>query len=208
MTIIKPSDGILRAITVREPWATLCCMGIKTCEIRSWDWSVAAFPFPMTVAVHASADSLTIDEDIDWAINKHEDAYYAFENPDCQPLVAGKDFFYGQAIVGLVDVIGSMLINPTWSKKEKTKQIVNAGFDAMYADWAEGPYSFFLANPRRFKTGIQCPGNLKVWKLKPEIQAYIEENQNNLLPRRPAPDFELLPTAPKGNVRLLGKLGK
>ncbi len=41
----------------------------------------------MTVAVHASADSLTIAEDIDWAVNNYPDAYYAFENPECEPCV-------------------------------------------------------------------------------------------------------------------------
>jgi hypothetical protein len=157
----------------------------------------------MTLAIHASADDKTIAEDIEWVTNKFDNAYWAFENPDCEPCVPGKDFFYAQTIVGLVDVIGAISVDPKWSKKEKRKRIAAAGFDKMYAEWAEGPYSFLLSNPRRFKTGIQCRGNLKIWKLTPEIQAYVETAE--LLPVPTGEEFGLLPTKPHGIVKCLGK---
>lgn len=205
MTIYRPADGIIRALTVREPWATLACMGIKTCEIRAWDWYREAFPFPMTLAMHASADDSHIPEDIDWVINKYDQAYFALNNLECKPCVPGKDFFYSQAIVGLVDVIGAMLIDPKWTKKEKRKRIVAAGFDVKYADWAEAPYSFFLANPRRFKTGIQCRGVVKIWKVDKRVQDHIEANEFNLLPTPQGEECGVMPTSPSGVVKCLGK---
>ena len=81
----------------------------------------------------------------------------------------------------------------------------------MYAEWANAPYSFFLANPRRFKTGIQCAGQLKVWKVKPEVQAYIESlTEDDYFPKRTnmadaEPLFEFMPTKPKGVVKCLGR---
>ena len=211
MKIHKLSDGILRAITVREPWASLHCMGIKTCEIRPWPWQASAFPYPLTLAMHTSADDKTLAEDINTAVENYPEAWHAFENPDCEPCVPGQDFFYSQAVVGLVDVIGCMLIEKSWSLEKKQDKIAEAGFDPMYAEWAMAPYSFFLANPRRFKTGIQCAGQLKIWKLKPEVQAYIEGlTEDDYLPKRvnlndAEPLFEIMPTIPKGVVKCLGK---
>ncbi len=207
MTIYRPADGIIRALTVREPWATLACMGVKNCEIRAWDWYREAFPFPMTLAMHASADDSSIAEDINWVIAKHKKANQAFMNFDCKPCVPGHDFFYSQVIVGLVDVIGAMQIDPKWKAMEKRNRIVDAGFDIDYADWAEAPYSFFLANPRRFKTGIQCRGVVKIWKVDNRVQDHIEANEFNLLPN-PNPEFEecgLMPTVPSGIAKCLGK---
>jgi hypothetical protein len=126
MKIHKLPDGILRAITVREPWASLHCMGIKNCEIRPWPWQEKAFPYPLTLAMHTSSDDSTLAEDIDTVVSEYDEAWYAFENPEVQPCVPGHDFFYSQAIVGLVDVIGCMQIDPKWSYEEKQDAIIEA----------------------------------------------------------------------------------
>ena len=112
---------------------------------------------------------------------------------------------------GHVDVIGCMLIDPAWNDEEKMDKIVASGFDPMYNELAQPPYEFFLANARRFKAVIQCPGQLKIWKVKPEIQAHIEGlSESDYLPRRTfitdaEPTFEMLPTKPLGVVKSLGK---
>ncbi len=185
-------------------------MGIKTCEIRPWAWQVSAYPYPLTLAMHTSQDDSNLAEDIDEVSNRFHEAYYALNNDACQPCVPGFDYFYSQAIVGLVDVVGCMLIDPKWNDKEREKQIVDAGYVGKYAEWAMAPYSFFLANPRRFKTGIQCPGQLKIWKVSPIVQRHIEANQTNLITRRTyikdvEPLTEIMPTVPVGIVKCLGK---
>jgi hypothetical protein len=199
---------MLKAITIKEPWASLICMPtvanksipIKACEIRTWKPPSGL----STVCVHSSANDATITHDLNWVVNKFWDSWYAFENPDCVPCVPGKDFFYASVVVGLVDVIGFMEIDPKWSKNEKLSRVVDAGYDPYYAEWAEPPYAWMLANPRRLEQGIYCRGSLGCWYLPDSVEkhvlstAFIDNDGG-------AESYQPLPLKPSGIAKTLGK---
>ncbi len=164
---------------------------------------------PVTVAIHASSDDSRLVDDVAGVTEEYDDAFYAFENEEYQ-VEPGKTYFYSQAIVGLVDIVGSMQIDPDWDEEETIKRVVDAGFTAEHGKWAFAPYAFFLSNPRRFSQGIQCSGSTLFWKVRPEVQDHIL-NQAILstLPRRAyatdeSPLCELLPRPPHGIVKVLG----
>lgn len=199
MTIHLPPDGILRALTIREPFATMIVMGIKIAETRVWRWP-GVLPFPCTIAIHASADDSQIGEDIDSVCENNDDAWHAFNNDDCVPGVVGKDYFYSQSIVGLVDVVGCIEVDPKAKTAQIAKQLVDSGFDPSFAQWCNPPYANLLANPRRFKQGITTRGQVKVWRVDPSIQKHCERSLGNLLTATNA-----MPDKPIGIAKTLGE---
>lgn len=200
MKIHLPDDGILRALTIREPYASMIVGGIKLCENRTWKYP-KKYRLPMTIAIHASVDGSTIATDLDQATEDIEDAFKAFNNPKCKPCIPGKDYFYGGCIVGLVDVIGCI----STEDKDDEQLMAELGgcvglMDEVYFDWVNGPYAFILDNPRRFRTGVNATGSLNLWHVKPDIAAMVYESSKKLI------DFPKLPTVPKnGPPRMLGK---
>lgn len=211
------TKGTMKALTIKEPFATLCvsssydnvAIPIKACEIRAWRWP---YTFPFTIAVHSSSDQRTIGHDIDHLMAKNWDTYWAFDNPDAKAGVPGMDLFYASTFVGFVDVVGCMEIDPKWRKKEKLTRIVDAGFDPYYAKWAKPPYSFMLANPRRLTQGIHCPGKLKVWEVPADIAARLEstecfaQSHSKVYASEEEPRQCLeLPLKPVGVAKCLGK---
>lgn len=199
---------MLKALTIREPWASLICMPttanpsipIKACEIRTWKPPQGL----KTFCVHSSQNDATLAVDLNATVNKFDDAWYAFENPDCVPCTPGKDFFYASVVVGIVDIIGFMEIDPKWKKKEKLSRIVDAGYDPYYAEWAEPPYAWMLANPRRLEQGIYCPGKLNFWYLPDSVEKHVLSTPFINSDGKPE-SFQPLPLKPSVLAKTLGK---
>jgi ASCH domain len=200
MKITTHPDGILRALTIDEPYASLIVGGIKTAENRGWKWH-RTFPLPMTLAIHASCRDDGMDE-FDEICQDDEDIYDAFDHPNYQPCTPGLDYFYGGCIVGLVDVIGCVEVG------DRDEDDVFSDMCDLYGndedatkawDWTNGPYAFLLRNARRFKTPIVCPGSQMIWRLPPSIQKQCFDHSKDLI------ELPSMPTLPvNGRAKILG----
>ena len=191
LTLPANAEGVLRALTIREPFATLVAAGIKKCETRVWPWP-SNLQLPCTVAIHASNDDSYIGDDLDKVVQA-QDAWDLFNNPECKPAVIGKTFFYAQTIVGLVDVIASVRVPEKATAKQLaalfSEHIEAAGCDVkQLVRWANSPYAFVLANARRFAQGIGVRGQMKVWSVPTVVQIHCKTAKlitGNTMPKPP-----------------------
>ena len=194
-----PPDGKLRALTVREPFASLIVMGLKPIENRTLKWP-ATLPLPCTIAIHASTDGSVIADDIGSVLDvPYVDA--AFVSDDYETHVSGREYFYGGTIIGLVDVVACVCVSEM--SDDELESTINAypwdsehiSTDALRSDWANGPYCLILDNPRRFKTGVVCRGQLNYWTIPSEKMTLVSESMKSLLMNP-----QDLPSAPVGGV--------
>lgn len=180
MDIKLPPDGVLRAITIHEPSATLTVQGLKTIENRGFmlpkDW-----PLPVTMAVHASKSTAVLEDESFLDSIFHDDAVYdALNNPHAEK-VPGKAMFYGSAIIGLVDVVAIVPMPADtrdntdvyeyfdrWPTKEPAAHQRRGA-------WAFGSKCWILDNPRRFKRGYATRGYQRYWRVPAKIQQHIIE---------------------------------
>lgn len=180
---------------------------IKACEIRSWRWP---YEIPFTIAIHASSDDSIFATEFDYVWEKSWDAYYAFDNPEVEVSAPGRDYFYASVVIGLVDVIGCIEIDPAWKKKDIRKRILDAGLDEYYAEWAKPPYALILANPRRLEQGIYVPGKQKIWELPENAIEHINATEffgppQPCVDESETPQCQPLPLKPVGVAKCLGK---
>lgn len=205
MTIHLPPDGRLRAITIREPFATLIAMGIKTVENRVMPVPTS-LTLPMAVAVHASSDESQMGDDCNelckdsFILETIDNMTDEHGNPG-EVGVLGRDVFYCQNIVGLVDIIACVNVHELDNDaflaalapyEDQCPQVKPRN---SYEEWANGPYCYLLANPRRFRQGVLCRGQLGLWRLPPDIQDQVIAHAKDLLT-----DPQRLPLAPAGGV--------
>jgi hypothetical protein len=193
---VKPhSDGVLRALTVREPYASLLVGGVKLCENRTWKVP-SMYSLPMTIAIHSSVRNPNFIGDMEFCYDYDVKGLIAsaFDNPDHELGVPGKCFFYGGAIVGLVDVIGCFAIEESLSNEDVVAAYSELlGDDAeRYMLWSDGPVCWLCANGRRFRRGITAGGVVNLWKLSPALQKQVIEHSEDLI------EFPELPGLPTG----------
>ena len=207
MAIHLPADGRMRALSIREPFATLVAKGFKPIENKSTKYP-STLPTPCTFAIHATCDASTHGDD---CADVCEDPLVnaSFNNEDYVAHKYGSEWFYGGCIVGLVDVIGCVCI------ADMNDAELSEAIDAKYpwvdgvqkpgslrSEWANGPYCLILDNPRRFKTGVVCLGRQGWWILSPEKQSLVIEASKSFLLN---PND--LPTAPvDGRAKMLGRI--
>ncbi len=200
MTLQLPPDGKLRALTVREPFASLIVMGLKPIENRTLAFP-KAMPLPSTIAIHASTDDSTIGDDL-VAVTADPFVDDAFSNPNWKMHTLGQEYLYGGTIIGLVDVIACVCVSEM-TEDELTHAIDDAypwllgpkNPEARRSDWANGPYCLVLDNPRRFRTGVVCRGQLNYWTIPGDKLSLVSESMNSLLD-----NAQDLPAAPVGGV--------
>lgn len=210
-----PPDGKLRALTVREPFASLIVMGLKPIENRTLAFP-KTMPLPCTIAIHASTDDATIYDDVyDVTADTYIDQ--ALNSPDYKVHTRDREYFYGGTIIGLIDVVGCVCISEycdgSDESEEKIVELIDdpypwpLGFqnpEAKRSDWANGPYCLVLNNPRRFRQGVVCRGQLNYWSIPAEKMQLVEEAMKSLLARPTE-----LPKAPVGGVaKWLGRKAK
>lgn len=200
-------DGNLRALTVREPYATAILMGFKPIENRTLNWP-NTLPLPMTLAIHASTDDSTFGTDVNELLDLDRVIEDAFCNPNYEMHSPGREYVYGGTIIGLVDVIACVCVS------EMSDDELVAAIDkyhwadgpqnptAKRSDWANGPYCLILDNPRRFRTGVVCSGQLNYWRVPDAKRALMDDTKLLLNPQD-------LPTMPIGGVpKWLGRKPK
>ncbi len=201
MKLHLPPDGILRALTVKEPFASLLVGGVKLIENRTWHIP-KQYKTPMTIAIHSSLTNFEAANDLQFCYEHDPNGIIdqSLSDPNWNPGTPGKCYFYGGAIVGLVDIVGSFDVT-TFDDDDinlETQKIAEHyaanGIEnaSDYAEWSIGPICWIVTNARRFKQGIASPGALNLWKLSPAMQSQVVKHSQDLL------SFPALPDIPIG----------
>lgn len=140
---------VAKALSLTQPWATLCAIGAKTNETRSW-----LTHYRGRVAIHASkgfppeARALCYQERFAKAL-----ARAGYNHPDELPL--GKVLSVHQ----LADCLSTNgLLLPNKDSDEYA-----------FGDYSRDRWFFVLNNGRRLKEPFECRGALGLWTLPRQI---------------------------------------
>ncbi len=138
----------MKAISIKQPWASLIIEGIKDIENRTWKTS-----FRGTVLVHATAKTAGIPSEL--LTNEQWDSlHYCIESPFWMfELMAGR--YTNSAIIGTVDIVDCVVNHPSiWAEKTDYE---NFNEDPVYYNWV-------LSNPVKFDEPIlNVKGKLSLW---------------------------------------------
>lgn len=150
----------MKTITIKQPWASLICSGIKDIENRTWPTK-----FRGRVLVHASAKSsgkmidLLTDEQYDYVKKS------GWKPSTNKPL---------SAIVGSVEIVDCVINHPSiWAEHWTTKPWNNGTRGGTYDVQC---YNLVLANPIMFPEPIPAKGKLSFWEYPNILTAPEEEN--------------------------------
>lgn len=128
----------MKAITVKQPWASLIIEGIKDIENRTWPTK-----FRGRVLIHAGATIAKNAVDVISMIDGELARKIWFDIND-KKLPIG-------AVIGSVEIIDCVINHPSiWS--EKTTQMS-----------PDNSYNWVLANPIKFPEAIPAKGKLSFW---------------------------------------------
>jgi len=141
----------MKALTIKQPWASLIAHGIKDIENRTWRTN-----FRGRIYIHASAKS--VGNDLETIINYEqfksipEDLQHYFTNGIWQT----------STIIGEVDIIDCVINHPSiWAEKAQPYD-----FDEFYFPLYKKPvYNWVLANPVLYdKPILNVKGKLRFWE--------------------------------------------
>ena len=136
--VFKLSNSkIMKAISIRQPWASLICHGIKDIENRTW--SCPKKYLGQRVLIHSSGKPLNYDNFYD-SILTNEQLLALPENKEW------KDFsFCTGSIIGSIEIVDCVQNHSSiWAEKEV--------------------YNWVLANPILFESPIEnVKGRLSFW---------------------------------------------
>lgn len=143
----------MKAITIKQPWATLIALGEKKFETRSWQTKYRG-----QIAIHAgkSIDKEACDDYlIKSTLAEHGIKSYK-ELPTGVVLATAKliDCYKVEATVGYVSVLS----------KERTVE----GLEVAFGDYTEGRYAWELGNLQVLAKPVAAKGKLSLWEWKNE----------------------------------------
>jgi hypothetical protein len=121
---------MMKALSIRQPWAWLICKGIKDIENRKW-----ATKFRGRIYVHAGlTNELSIP-------NSQLNELWILERLTPTLITEYKKAaLHRGAVIGEVDIVDCV--------------------ERSSSQWFSGPYGFILANPVLYKIPRQCRGKL------------------------------------------------
>ena len=122
----------MKALSIREPWATLIVRHGKDCENRVW---ATGYRGPLLICASMQVERFDLDDWNDWV-----DAQGFGEKRPPSPLALGREVLPGHA-VGVVDVVGC-------------DEVMRGPWDA------EGQFHIRLANPRALQRPFKVKGRL------------------------------------------------
>lgn len=129
----------MKALSIKQPWASLIAHGIKPIENRSWKTN-----FRGRIYIHSSSKGVP---DFDFITEHHE----ALKSVDTDNM----EFPYS-AIIGEVDIIDCVINHPSvWAEK------------ASFPSDSKPIYNWVLANPVLYKEPIlNVKGKLSFWEFE------------------------------------------
>jgi len=148
----------MKAITVKQPWASLIVEGVKDIENRTWKTN-----FRGRVLIHAGMKPDNIKLEIEGQASVKEIQMFSALGK------AEDDGLFG-AIIGSVEIVDCVEYHKSiWA--EKSIDI----YDQFSLDRHEAIYNWVLANPIKFDNPIPCKGKLSFWDYP-----LSEEELNNI----------------------------
>jgi len=135
----------MKALTIRQPWASFIALGEKDIENRNWPTR-----FRGRVAIHASARLTDSEVDAAFAIcnHRHPNIQLSVLRERVQRMPLG-------SILGTVDIVDCVT--------------------ASDSPWFFGTYGFVLKDAKLVQQPIPCKGALSFWTVPDEIAAQLEE---------------------------------
>ena len=143
----------MRALTLFEPWATLCVVGKKQLETRSW-----GTPYRGPLAIHASKTFPV------WCRELYHKEPYKSALSGALPALAVNQL---GCIIGTVELVACYPTNPSMWPLEYSKQ------EEAFGDFTHGRVMWQLTNPRRLERPIPCRGYQGIWTVPPETAMAI-----------------------------------
>ncbi len=139
----------MKALSIKQPWASLIAHGIKDIENRTWKTK-----FRGRIFIHASAKSAG---NTAFLLNKEQDNFFAFNTENYKTFESNLPY---SAIIGEVDIIDCVINHPSiWA--EKSDVIVRVEDDY------KPTYNWVLANAVLYdKPILNVKGSLSLWDWK------------------------------------------
>ena len=155
----------MKAITIKQPWASLIVEGIKDIENRTWPTK-----FRGRVLIHAGAKWDDNHREMSRLFTRNQ---WDFLSREKQFEMSGGTLPLSQ-IIGSVEIVDCMINHPsTWA--EKSGRI----YDGIHSNDFKIIYNWVLANPILFPEPIPAKGKLSFWDY-PHILAETEEKDGPL----------------------------
>lgn len=152
----------MKAITIKQPWASLICSGIKDIENRTW-----ATKFRGRILVHAAASKIKYFSALD------------FFGEERNKVIKEKTGYVPtlpiSSIIGSVEVVDCVINHESiWAEKTPMAYLGKLTIEC------QAPiYNWVLANPILFPEPIPAKGKLSFWDY-PGILAEPEEKDGEL----------------------------
>lgn len=143
----------MKALSIKQPWASLIAHGIKDIENRTWKTK-----FRGRIYIHASAKSAG---NTAYLLNKEQNNDFAFNTENYKTFESNLPY---SAIIGEVDIIDCVINHPSvWAETTATTQ------DGK--DLIEKPiYNWVLANAKLYdKPILNVKGKLSFWETDIDI---------------------------------------
>lgn len=151
----------MKALSIKQPWATLIVEGVKDIENRTWKCPEKYIG--QRVLTHASATPIDPSKLRNYLTEEMADASISY--------FRNRKFPNG-AIIGSVEIVGCDINHPSiWA--EKSKLFMGSEIPIIPT------YNWILANPRIFPDPIPAKGRLGFWDY-PNILAEPEEKNGEL----------------------------
>jgi len=146
----------MKAITIKQPYASLIVEGIKDIENRTWKTNYRG-----RILIHAGKDNLIkklkYGDDITCLNNKQLEYINNNKHND----IFNKELITG-AIIGSVEIVDCVINHPSiWA--EKTKVINNPEIPYLPV-YGNKTYNWVLENPIKFDKPIPIKGKLSLWE--------------------------------------------
>jgi len=150
----------MKALTVKQPWASLIVHGIKDIENRTWRTY-----FRGRVMIHAGvAKQLSIQQ----LLTVEQLVKANFEIDMEQDF---NSLFPKGAIIGSVEIVDCVINHPSiWAEKTKFEFIKRGLSEKELECTSPVIYNWVLANPIMFDKPIPCKGNLSFWEFDGNIK--------------------------------------
>jgi hypothetical protein len=158
----KEATKTMKALTVKQPWASLIVEGIKDIENRTWRCPQKYIG--KRVLIHAGASKELDHIPLDGIFSEQQLSYLLSRFTEYE--LCEREYPHG-AIIGSVEIVDCVINHPSiWAEKTEVVNDFEFGYFPIYG---KKIYNWVLANPVKFEKPIPSKGRLSFWES--EIEA-------------------------------------
>ena len=144
-------EGEMKALSVKQPWASLICKGIKDIENRTWSTKYRG-----RILIHSSQRPVSLTEFTSHVLND-----ITFKLKELEISIESLYDCPTGAIIGSVEIVDCVINHSSiWAEKSAPKSI----------DYLKQTYNWVLANPILFDKPIEnVNGKLSLWDYELDV---------------------------------------